>query len=225
MQNSVLSALTSDDRALVFPRLEAVILDRRARLSAHHRALEFAYFIDDGLASVTHRLGPGKEAEVALMGNEGLSGAQTILDGEISHQGITVQIPGHARRIDVSILRSLAQNSSSLRRVLLRCLRLQSIQQDETSVAASMGQISHRVSRWLLLASDRVGDDINLPHEIIAASLGVRRAGVTITLNQLATRGHLVLARGNIHVVNRQGLIAESQGFYRAQACSAGQGC
>ena len=50
--------------------------------------------------------------------------------------------------------------------------------------------------------------------EFLSLMLGVRRAGVTIGLNQLHRKGVIRLSRGRIEIVDRNGLISSANGSY-----------
>jgi CRP-like cAMP-binding protein len=64
-----------------------------------------------------------------------------------------------------------------------------------------------RLSRWILMAHDRIGDDtLPLTHEFLSLMLGVRRAGVTDALNAVRKQGLISYKRGDITVQDRKGL-------------------
>jgi hypothetical protein len=64
--------------------------------------------------------------------------------------------------------------------------------------------------------SDYVGDELLLTHDLIALTLGVRRAGVTEAANDLRNAGVLAYQRGHIQIVDREGLEALACECYRA---------
>jgi len=75
--------------------------------------------------------------------------------------------------------------------------------------------VGERLARWLLMAQDRMdGNEVPLTHEFLSLMLGVRRAGVTIALNQLHRKGVIRLSRGRIEIVDRDGLINSANGAY-----------
>ena len=58
------------------------------------------------------------------------------------------------------------------------------------------------------------GNEIPLTHEFLSLMLGVRRAGVTIALHYLEQRGIIQLSRGQIVILDREGLKASANGTY-----------
>jgi CRP-like cAMP-binding protein len=65
------------------------------------------------------------------------------------------------------------------------------------------------------MARDRVDDDeLPLTHEFLSLMLGVRRAGVTVALNELEKREVIEANRGHVRVLDRTGLEKIAQGYY-----------
>jgi CRP-like cAMP-binding protein len=86
--------------------------------------------------------------------------------------------------------------------------------QDETAVSAARGTIRQRLARWLLLAQDRLGREINLTHDFLGVMLGVRRAGVTNALGAFCEEGLIEASRGRITIIDRDHLLVAAAGFY-----------
>ena len=56
---------------------------------------------------------------------------------------------------------------------------------------------------------DRVSDaNIDLTHEALSMMLGVRRAGVTVTIQALEKRGAIMARRGGFSIIDRPALLA-----------------
>ena len=65
------------------------------------------------------------------------------------------------------------------------------------------------------MAHDRVESDaILLTHEFLALMLGVRRAGVTVALQELEASALISTSRGVVNVLDRAGLEVRANGFY-----------
>jgi DNA-binding transcriptional regulator YhcF (GntR family) len=76
--------------------------------------------------------------------------------------------------------------------------------------------MAQRCSWWLLMTQDRVGsEEFLLTHEFLAAMLGLRRASVSAVATTLQHAGLIRYHRGQITMVNRQGLEAAACECYR----------
>jgi len=215
--NVLLTLMNPSDRSLLIDVSEVVELPYRQKLEEPHRRPPYVYFMESGMASLMY-LGAGDYvSEVALVGREGCTGCGAILGIDRAPQGTSMQVAGKARRIETGRFMRALDDSRELHRFLLRFVHTQTVQRDETTLAASRGKILHRLARWLLMVQDRLSsDDLPLTHEVIAFMLSVRRAGVTATLGDLHTRGLIDLNRGNIQVRNRDGLKQIAGVFYGA---------
>jgi hypothetical protein len=69
------------------------------------------------------------------------------------------------------------------------------------------------------MTHDRVArDDIPLTHELIARILGVRRAGVSAALDTLRAANLIAIERGNVRVLNIEGIHNVAGRFYGLSA-------
>jgi len=72
-------------------------------------------------------------------------------------------------------------------------------------------ELEQRLCRWLLLSFDRSGGDcLQVTHEQIAASLGVRREGVTQAAGRLHDAGLIHKRRGSLALIDRAALESRS---------------
>jgi CRP-like cAMP-binding protein len=112
-------------------------------------------------------------------------------------------------------LRRAMQTNLALRRLLLSYVHVLMVQMAETALVNARGSLEQRVARWLLMAHDRQGGgELSLTHQLLSTMLGVRRAGVTMTL-QVLERGAMVdRRRGKVVVVDRKGLERLAGGSY-----------
>ena len=63
------------------------------------------------------------------------------------------------------------------------------------------------------MANDRLGgDSVPLTHEFLSLMIGVRRAGVTVALHFLEQRGIIQMARKQIVILDREGLVKLANG-------------
>lgn len=76
-------------------------------------------------------------------------------------------------------------------------------------------KLEKRLARRLLMGHDRTkGDTIELTHTFLSVMLGVRRAGVTVETHMLDGKGLIRANRGQIIILDREGLEHEAQDSY-----------
>jgi CRP-like cAMP-binding protein len=214
-QNGLLAAMSSDDFALLEPKLEFLALKQGFVLETANKAIKYNYFITSGLGSVIAIGRNGHRLEVGIIGREGMSGLPVVLGNDRSPNETFIQVEGTGARIAADDLRQALRKSESLRHLLLNFVNAFLIQTSHTALSNGTASVEERLARWLLMAQDRLGgSEVPLTHEFLSLMLGVRRAGVTGALNQLHRKGVIRLSRGRIEVVDREGLINSANGAY-----------
>jgi CRP-like cAMP-binding protein len=214
--SNLLAIMTADDRSRIQPFLVQVDLRVRQSLARPRHAIEHVYFIDQGMVSVVAKAKGDNQAEVAVIGSEGASGWAVFLEAGMSSQDIYMQVAGSGHRIETARILEAMAESPTLRRLLLQYVHTVMTQQDETAVSAARATIRQRLARWLLMAQDRLGSELQLTHDFLGVMLAVRRSGVTDALNEFALDGLIATARARITVVDRERLLEIAAGYYGA---------
>jgi CRP-like cAMP-binding protein len=205
--NTLLLSLSSPDFDLLAPHLEAVTLGLRKMLEKPDKRIEDVYFPETGFASVVAIQRGGKEVEVGLIGREGMTGLPIVLGNNRSPHATYIQAPGKGHSIPAAELRQAIQASVSLRDSLLKFVQAFGVQTTHTAICNARSKLDVRLARWLLMAQDRIQDDIlPLTHEFLSLMLAVRRPGVTDALNALRERGLISYRRGEITINDRRGM-------------------
>jgi CRP-like cAMP-binding protein len=221
LRNRLLLTLATSDLSLLYPRLERVSLPVGTRLVEPNTSIEHIYFLDEGIASIVATTPPGRRIEVGMIGREGAAGIPILLGTDCTPHECFIQTSGEGLRIRTDDLREAVAASPSLQRHLLRFAQVLMIQLGQTALANGCYVIEQRLARWLLMCHDRVdGDDLSTTHEFLSLMLGVRRAGVTVTLQGLEDRGLIATARGQVTVVDRaklEGVAGDSYGVPEAE--------
>ena len=213
--NAVLSRLSAGDLRLLEPHLETVKLPAHKRLETPGRRIDHVYFIEHGLASVIARAPAERAIEIGLVGCEGMSGVPVVLGADRSPNEMVMLVGGTARCMRADNLRRRLRESRTLHAALLRYAYAFTVQIGQTAHANGRSNIEARVSRWLLMANDRLaGDAVPLTHEMLAVMLGVRRPGITVALKRLERRGLIHTNRRAVHLVDRDGLVKAASGAY-----------
>jgi len=152
---------------------EAVLFEAGAKIDR-------VYFPHSGIISLVIELAGGEAIEAAMIGRDSMLGATSALDGEISLNKAIIQLPGHGEALDVAHFREVAEQSPTLRTILLRHERMLFAQAQQTAACNVAHIVEARLARWLLRARDLSGSDkLELTQEFLAQMLGVRRSSVS----------------------------------------------
>ena len=214
-RNRLLQKLSTEDLRLIEPHLSAVDLPLRKHLEFPHKRIDHIYFIDSGFASVVANGSGDKSVEVGLIGREGVTGLAVIMGTDRSPNATFIQSEGAGRTISTANFVRAMDQSATLRQAFLDYGHAFVIQTAQTALANARSKLEQRLARWLCMAQDRVGgDELKLTHEFLAIMLGVRRPGVTLTLDLLEKAGHIEVKRGVISILDRKGLEKSTDGAY-----------
>ncbi|MDF3151600.1 Crp/Fnr family transcriptional regulator [Mesorhizobium sp. XAP10] len=213
-RNQLLRRLNPGDLGLLQPHLELCDLEPRMTLEKADSEIETVYFLEEGIASVV-ATASGKEAEVGLVGFEGMTGAALVMGADYAAHQCYVQSAGSAFRMGTEPLKEALADSPTLRLFLLRYVHYFHIQTSYTALINAKSNLEERLARWLLMCDDRVhGERLAITHEFLAVMLGARRPGVTVGLQVLEGRGFIYSRRGEVHIRDRSGLAACANGTY-----------
>ena len=86
----------------------------------------------------------------------------------------------------------------------------------QSTACNAVHSVEQRLSRWLLMAHDRIGrDDFPLTQEFVAMMLGTSRPTVTVVAGTLQKAGLITYHRGHVTIVDREKLESASCECYR----------
>ena len=209
--NHLLAALPAEELAHMLPLLEQVHVDIGSVLSHPGDLTHFIYFPHDCLISLLGVAEGRMTLEVGLVGREGMLGATVALGYETSQVRAIVQRAGSASRMDAAAFRAEFARNPSLQRVLYRYTDSLLAQAIQIAVCSRFHVLEARLARSLLITRDRLqSDKFHLTHEFLAHALGVRRVGVTKAASALQQQGLIIYSRGNIEIIDHEGLAAAS---------------
>jgi len=212
-QNYLLARMSQSDLRVLKPSLEPVELEAGIQVEQANKPIEYLYFPESGLLSVIAFSGD-QHVEVGVIGREGVSGLAVILGNDRSPHACSVQVSCKAHRLPADVLSMLMKRSLSLNELMTLYANNFLIQSTYTALANAQADIEERLARWLLMSQDRVGKEVPLTHEDLAVLLGVRRAGITETLNALEKKMLIRTSRGRIIIADRPGLKRIAGKFY-----------
>ncbi len=209
IQNTVLLSLPSKERASLLSKLKYLELPKHMLLNEMGEEIEFAYFVNGGLASLLNVMADGKSVEVGLTGKEGLVGLALTAGFNTSNTRVVMQVAGSGFRISSDDLKNAMLRNPALKRSLQRFSFEQGMQATQIAACNRLHEVDQRLARWLLMSQDRIGEDIvSLTQQSLASMLGTRRASVTEAAGILQKAGLINYKRGNVTIKDRRGLEA-----------------
>jgi CRP-like cAMP-binding protein len=188
--------------------MERIPLRPHDMLQAVGRPMRKAFFPLSGVISLMTPLGDGSAIETATVGNEGMVGVHAFLGGGALGNGLAMaQIAGETLAIDVDSFRAEVDDDGKLASLMRAYTQALFAQISQAVACNSAHEIQQRAAKWLLETHDRVPDDTYvLTQEFLADMLGVTRPSVTVAARTLQEAGLIRYRRGQITVLDRNGL-------------------
>jgi CRP-like cAMP-binding protein len=215
--NEILNSIPEAEYNRLRPELEFVQLPHHHILHEAGERLEFAYFLNEGLASLVVLTSDGRSVEVSIVGHEGIVGTPLAVGLHRGPYRTIMQISGTAFRIKAEMLDALLDEMPELRLLLNRFVLVQGLQIAQIAACNRLHEIEQRLARWLLMCQDRVNSEyLPVTHEFLAQMLGTGRPSVSLAAGILQKAGTIENARGNLKILNRPELEAAACECYRA---------
>lgn len=215
LANRMLAGLPKSDRLRLTAHMTVVDLAFGKILHQSGEPIEHVYFPVDCLVSLMADCGERQTLEVELVGAEGVVGLSIFLDGVLSPLRAVVLKEGCAVRISTARLREECKRSTALQRALK--LRANTLLARTIQLAACSHYhvLEARLARSLLLIRERLQTDrFHMTHETFSTTLGVRRVGVTRAAGALQQQKLIRYSRGDILILDADGLERASCGCY-----------
>jgi CRP-like cAMP-binding protein len=196
--------------------MERVPLNQGEILHEPERPTRFVYFPTGGVVSMLSCLGDDCSIEVGTVGNEGIVGASVFLGVNKMYNLAIVQVAGEAMRMRVKDFERATTNDGSLHR-LLHLYTYTLLSQAACSIVCNrFHDTEKRLARWLLRIRDHVGaNQFYLTQGFISKMVGTPRPHVTTAAGKLQKVGLISYRRGDISILDADGLEKASCSCYR----------
>lgn len=210
-RNRLLASLPEAQYKALLPHLQKVDMHAGEVVYQFGNRSQYVYFPATSIVSLVYEVEDGASAEVAIVGNEGMVGIGQFMAGETMPGLAQVQCTGHGYRLSSRILKQECDVPGPLQHALLCYAQALMVEIAQNAVCSRHHSIKQQLCRCLLSNLDRSeADELPLTHEMLGVSLGVRRECVTGAAGKLRAEGLIEYKRGHVHVVDRDGLEAES---------------
>ncbi len=207
LQNYLLAALPPDAQDRLFPELELVELKAGQLLQDPDHKWRYAYFPTTCIISKLYLLETGANAEIGVIGNEGMVSISLFMGGESMANQTIVKSSGYAYKVKGQLVRDEFECSAVTQNLFLRYTQALITQMAQTAACNRHHTVDQQLCRWLLQSQDRLTtNELVMTHELIANMLGVRREGISEAAANLQSAGLIKYSRGHIHILERKGL-------------------
>lgn len=209
--NGLLDSLPADVCRRLHAELELVDLVPGKVVYESDTLQSTMFFPRGGIVSLLYVLENGDTSEIAMVGNEGMVGVALLVDSHSTPTRAVVQAVGTAYALRGEIVDREFKRGAEFQFAILRYTQALLTQMAQTAVCNRHHTVEKQLSRWLLLAIDRLGSlEVRMTQEQIANLLGVRREGVTEAARKLQDDGMIRYSRGLIQILDRASLLNRS---------------
>ena len=215
IRNRLLTHLPPADLVTIVPELTRIRLTVREVLLVPDKPIEAVYFVESGWVSLVSTLEDGAQAEVGLVGREGMVGLPLIVGVDTAYEEAYVQADGWALRLPAKAFGELSQQIPALQRLMFRYSEAMRSQTTQTAACNGRHPLEQRLARWLLMAHDRTeGDVLPITQEFLGLMLCVYRPTITVAAGILQRAGLIRYSRGHVEVLDRDALEATACDCY-----------
>ncbi|MHB1231204.1 MAG: Crp/Fnr family transcriptional regulator [Burkholderiales bacterium] len=214
--NRLLATLPREDYRRLHINLDLVTLTFGEVLYESAGPIRYVYFPNEALVSLLTPVEGHLALEVGLVGREGMVGTPLALGIGDSPLRALAQGSGTAMRMTASHFHKALRDSPSLQRAVYRYIQVLMAQITQIAACNRFHMVGERLARRLLMTDDRApSSTFHLTHEFLANILGVRRVGVTKAAHALQQQQLIGYNRGEITILDRNGLEAAACSCYK----------
>jgi CRP-like cAMP-binding protein len=213
--NLLLKSLVSTSLGRLEPHVKRVPVSGGEFISRPDDSVEWVMFPETTALSELQILEDGRTIEVSLTGFEGAIGIPAVFWPAKSVNWIQASLPGVVYKIKRDVLQNLVSSDSWLNGLFQEALHSYIKQISQKVACNAHHSVEERFSTWLLLLNDRCpAQRLKLTQEQIARVLGVYRPSVTCIAQSLRDVGLIDYVRGNIVILDQDGLRERGCGCY-----------
>jgi CRP-like cAMP-binding protein len=216
IENRILAALDGVAYQHLSSQLERVSLPQGEVVYEAGDRIDYVYFPETAVFSMLCIMEDGNTVEVGPVGHEGLVGLNIFFGTNTTPTRLIVHVAGTAMRMGAEAFRrELRSERSLMPHLLFRYTQMLLAMTGQAAACNKLHSMEQQLARWLLLMHDYTGDELILTHELIALTLGVRRAGISGVSMQFKEAGLTDYHRGHIKILDHEGLETKACECYR----------
>jgi CRP-like cAMP-binding protein len=204
-KNGVLNALGAE--AIARLHLRPVTFELEHEMEFPGNSIEYLYFIEDGMASMTTTFRNGSQVEVGMFGYRSVVGVSALMGAKRSLNRVYTQIAGCGYASPVERARTEFALGGTFQRLALGYVQAQLVQVIQLAGCNATHSFEQRLARWLLISADRAQcNTFHMSQEYMSEMLGSTRSTMSLVAAQLKHEGLIEYTRGVVHIRDLEGL-------------------
>ena len=194
---------------------QLVCLEAGQLIFRPHEIIQFVFFPVSAIIAMQIDISDGSSADIVLIGKEGMVGSG-VMGGNQNFSRARVKFAGFAYKLPLSVFQSELALDSAFLKIWMATTRQMSLQIAMPTVCRSKHSNEQQIIRWIMNTLDKTqGQTLQITHQEIADTLGIRRESVTLTAGKLSHEGLIEVTRGQLQILDRPKLEIRACECYR----------
>jgi CRP-like cAMP-binding protein len=213
--NLMIKQLSSDKYEKLLSSFQLICLEADQLIFRPYETIQYVFFPVSAIIAMQIDISDGSSVDIVLIGKEGMVGSG-VMGGNQNFSRARVKFGGFAYKLPLSVfLSELAQDSSFLK-IWMATTRQMILQIAMPTICSSKHSNEQQFIRWVMNTLDKTqGHTLQITHQEIADTLGIRRESVTLAAGKLSQEGLLEVTRGQLEILDRPKLEAMACECYR----------
>jgi CRP-like cAMP-binding protein len=213
--NSMIEQLAAEKYEKLLPSFQLVCLSTDQLIFRPHEAIQFVIFPVSAIIAMQIDISDGSSADIVLIGKEGMVGSG-VMGGNQNFSRARVRFPGFAYKLPLGVFQNELGQDRTFLKIWMATTRQMILQIAMPTVCSSKHSNEQQIVRWIMNTLDKTqGHTLQITHQEIADTLGIRRESVTLAAGKLSQEGLIEVTRGQLEVLDRPGLEAKACECYR----------
>ena len=147
--------------------------------------IDYLFFVEEGMASMTTTFADGAQVEVGMFGYESIIGVSALMGTKRSLNRVYTQVEGSGYRSPVDVARAEFRRGELFQTLALRYVQAQLVQTAQSAGCNARHHMEQRLARWLLITSDRVHSLVfKMSQEFLADMVGTPAPAFRVPLSR-----------------------------------------
>ncbi len=213
--NLMINQLKTDKYKDLQAHFQLICLEPDQLIFRPYELIHFVYFPVSAIIAMQIDISDGSSAEIVLIGKEGMVGSG-VMGGNQNFSRAKVKFAGFAYKLPLDVFQAELAHDPEFLKIWMASTRQMILQIAMPTICSSKHSNEQQIIRWIMNTLDKTqGHTLQVTHQEIADTLGIRRESVTLAAGKLSHEGLIEVTRGQLEVLDRPKLEARACECYR----------